>query len=214
MSTIAYSVKSYLSAVGAAAIYVSVSGDVPKSVGVCRDPDQALGNMRQIIGEPVVFGWIAWSQPYEALLPIAKIPDLMNRTRDDGIKVPRSLPEIVQVIAETAERSAIVLTAHKTVVERATALSLAVEQVFSELRTSGQLAAFNGAYKTYRRSAEATGKQVLPYWKAQEQLRRMTIRALATSSSRSLSQQKLGELISQQFPWFRSVLLDSSRKSA
>jgi len=212
--TVAYSVKSYLSAVGAAAIYVSVFDQNPKSVGVCRDLDRSLGNLRSLMNVPVTFGWVAWSQPYEALLAIAKTPDLMVRTRDDGVKVPISLPEVVERISNLAERSAIVLTPHKTAVERATELALSVERVFSELRTSGQLAAFNSAYKSYRQSALANGESVLPYWRAQDQLRRVTIRALATSSSRSMSQEKLGELISQQFPWFRSILLDSSRKRA
>jgi aromatic ring-opening dioxygenase LigB subunit len=200
--------------VGAAAIYVSVFDQIPKSIGVARDLDRALDQLQRVIGLPVTFGWIAWSQPYEALLAIAKIPDLMLRTRDDGVKVPKSLPEIVQSIAGIAERSRIVLTPHKTVIERATALSLTVEQVFVELRANGQLAAFNSAYKIYRASAQANGEKVLPYWAAQEQLRKVTIKALATSPSRSLSQQKFGELISQQFPWFRSVLLDNARKRA
>lgn len=214
MTSVAYSVKTYLSAVGAAAIYVSVHDQIPKSVGVCRDLDRTLLNMQEIIGLPVTFGWVAWSQPYEALLAIAKVPDLMVRVRDDGVKVPMSLPEVVERISTMAERSAIVLTPHRTVVERATALSVTVEQVFTELRTSGQLAQFNAAYKTYRAAAKINGDKVLPYWKAQEQLRRVTINALAASPSRSLSQQKLGELISKQFPWFRAVLLDSSREDA
>ena len=209
MSTIAYSVKSYLSAVGAAAIYVSVHDQIPKSVGVCRDLDRTIYTMRQMTGVPLTFGWVTWAQPYEALLEIAKTPGLMLHARGDGVKVPRSLVEIVQAITEIAERSAIVLTPHRTVVERATALSVSVEQVFAELRTSGQLAAFNASYKTYRQAAKQNGEKVLPYWKAQERLRSVTIKALASSSSRSMSQQKLGELISQQFPWFRSVLLDS-----
>ena len=214
MTTVAYSVKSYLSAVGAAAIYVSVFDQIPKSVGVCRDLDRSLVNLQQLFDAPVSFGWVAWSQPYEALLAIARTPDLMVRTRDDGVKVPIGLVEIVERISNLAERSAIVLTPHKAVVERATELSLSVEREFEKLRTSGQLAAFNTAYKNYRQSAAANGEKVLPYWRAQEQLRRVTIKALATSGSRSLSQQKLGELISQQFPWFSSMLLDSPRKRA
>jgi hypothetical protein len=157
---------------------------------------------------------VAWSQPYEALVAIAKTPDLMLRVRYDGIKVPRSVAEIVQVIAETAERSAIVLTPHKTAIERATELAVSVEQVFAELRASGQMASFNAAYKNYRKSSEANGEKIMPFWKAQEGLRRVTISALAASPERAISQQKLGELISQQFPWFRSYLLDSSRKCA
>jgi len=187
---------------------------IPKSVGVCRDLDRSLASLQNVIGVPVSFGWVAWSQPYEALLAIAKVPDLMLRTRDDGVKVPISLPEIVERIAHLAERSAIVLTPHKTIVERATALALTVEQVFAELRTTGRMAQFNTAYKNYRRTAEANGGKAMPYWKAQEQLRRVTIQALATSSGASMSKQKLAELISQEFPWFTSVLLDSSRKRA
>lgn len=211
MTTVAYSVKSYLSAVGAAAIYVSMVDQKPKSVGVCRDLDRALVHLEQLFDAPVTFGWVAWSANHDALLLFAKMPDLMLRTRDDGVKVPIGLAEIVERISTMAERSAIVLTPHRTVVERATALALSVEQVFEELRASGRLAQFNAAYKSYRRS---NGGKALPYWKAQEQLRRVTIQALSASPSKSVSQQKLSELISQEFPWFRSVLLDSSRERA
>lgn len=212
MTTVAYSVKSYLSAIGAVAIYVSVNDHVPKSIGVCRDLDRALADARA--HAPVSFGWVAWSQPYEALLAIAKTPDLMLRRRSDGARVIRSLPEIVQAITEIAERSAIVLTPHRTTIERATELALSVERAFEELRISGQLASFNAAYKRYRKAAEANGEKAMPYWKAQEHLRKVTIKTLARNAGRSVSQQKLGELISQEFPWFRSFVLDSARECA
>lgn len=211
---IAASVKSYLSAVGAAAIYVSVLDQNPKSVGVARDLDRALQHLRHLMDVPVTFGWIAWAQHYEALVTIAKMPGLLFRARDDGVKVPRTLSEIVLTIETVAENSAIVLTPHKVAVERAASLARSVEQVFVELRTSGQLAAFNTAYKSYRRSAEANGEKVLPYWKATERLRRVTIQALTASPSRSISQNKLGELIAQEFPWFRVDSLDSLRDRA
>jgi hypothetical protein len=214
MNGVAYSVKSYLSAVGASAIYVSVFDQIPKSVGVARDLDRALTHLRQLMEMPVTFGWIAWSSQQDALLAIARMPEIMVRTRDDGVKIPIGLPDIVERIGNLAERSAIVLTPHKIVMERAAALARTVEQVFADLRTSGQLAQFNAAYKRYRASAEANGEKVLPYWKATERLRRVTIQALATSPSRDISQMKLGELIAQEFPWFKAWPLDNSRKRA
>jgi hypothetical protein len=211
---LAQNVKSYLSAVGAAAIYVSVHNREPKSVGVCRDLDRSLEHVRRLLGVPVTFGWIAWASQHEVLLAIAKMPGLMLRTREDGVKVVCTLPDVVRRIRTVADRSAVVLTSHRKAVERANVLAGVVEQVFVELRTSGQLAAFNVAYKSYRRSAQANGESVLPYWKAEEQLRRVTIRAIATSASRSASLEKLSELIAQEFPWLRADLLDNSRKQA
>ena len=117
------------------------------------------------------------------------------------MKVPIALAELVEQITTMAERSAIVLTPHRMVIERATALAVNVDSICVELQASGRMAQFNDAYKSYRRSAQANGRKVLPYWKAQEQLRRVIITALATSSSAALSKQKLGrELISQEFP--------------
>ena len=214
MTTVAYSVKSYLSAVGAAAIYVSVSDQLPKSVGVCRDLDRSIDQLQRLFDAPVTLGWVAWAQSQEALVIIAKTPDLMLRARDDGVKVPIGLSELVERIKDMAERSAIVLTPHRIAVERATELALSVERIFAELRASGRMSQFNDAYKSYRASAKANGHKVLPYWKAQEQLRRVTIQALATSSSTSGSKEKLSELIAQEFPWFSGILLDSIRKRA
>lgn len=214
MTALAYRVKNYLSAVGAAAIYVSVHDQSPKSVGVCHDLDRTVAHLRQIIGLPVTLGWIAWAQSQEALVAIAKTPDLMVQPRADGVKIPVGLPELVERIMDMAERSAIVLTPHRIAVERAGELALSVERIFAELRATGRMAQFNKAYKSYRRSAEANGEKVLPYWKAQEQLRRVTIKALATSPGREMSEQKLSELISQEFPWFSGILLDTTRKRA
>lgn len=214
MNGVAYSVKVYLSAVGASAIYVSVYDQSPRSIGICRDLDRALINLRQLMDMPVTFGWIAWGSEHEALSAIARTPDLMLRTRDDGVRVPRTLSELVRAIESVAERSRIVLTPHRIVMERAAALARTVERVFVELRTSGQLAAFNAAYKRYRASAEANGEKVLPYWKASERLQRVTIQALAASPSRDVSHVKLGELIAQEFPWFNGNALDSIRKHA
>jgi hypothetical protein len=211
---IAPAVKRYLSAVNAAAIYVSVFQEKPKSVGCARDPDRVLEHVRDVIGIPVTFGWLAWAPDYEALVAIAKMPDLMVKQRQDGVKVSRTLPELVQVIESCADRSAIVLTPHKIVVQRAAALAEYVDSIFSELRTNGQMAAFNTAYKIYRATASQRGQKVMPFWKAEEMLRRVTIRALVSTSSRSAAQEKLGELIVEQFPWFKQNALDSYRERA
>lgn len=214
MDTLAHSVKSYLSAVGAAAIYVSVADGFPKSVGVARDLDRALDNLRRFLELPVTFGWIAWSQSYDALVAIAKTPDLMLRVRADGVKVPKSLTEIVCEIGERADSSEIVLTSHQKAVERANVLARYVDKIFIDLRTSGQMAAFNSAYKNHRRLMQAKGRTVLPYWKVEERLRRVTIRALATSPSLLVAYDKLGELFVQEFPWFTTEALDSYRERA
>jgi hypothetical protein len=207
-------VKTYLAAVGAAAIYVSVHDVKPVSVGVARDLDRALTHLQQIMELPVSFGWIAWGQHYDALVAIAKIPDLMLRQRDDGIKVSKTLPEVVDRISNVAESSAIVLTPHKTAIARASVLAGYVERVFADLRTSGQLAAFNTAYKTYRQSAQRRGEKVAPYWAIETRLRRVTIQALAASSSRGLSKETMSALICQEFPWFKPVVLDHDRQRA
>lgn len=211
MGTVASNVKTYLSAVGAAAIYVSVFDQIPKSVGAARDLDRVLVNLRNLMGVRVEFGWIAWAQPYEALVAIAKMPDIMASRRDDGVKIPRTLPEVVQCIHDRAACSEIVLTPHQKVVQRANALAGHVERIFVELRASGQMAAFNAAYKSYRRS---NGDCAPPYWKVQEQLRRVTIRALATSASPAIAQNRLAELFAVEFPWFRPMVLDSYRERA
>lgn len=209
MTAIAHSVKSYLSAIGAAAIYVSVLDRVPKSVGVARDLDRVLGHLRSLMGLPVTFGWIAWAQQSDALLAIAQMPDLMVR-RHNGVTVPKTLPEIVETICAAADGSDIALTPHTAVMERAASLAGCVEQVFLELRTSGQMAAFNAAYKIHR---QVNGK-VQPYWLVQERLRRVTIQALVSSPNRSIVYGTLAELIAKEFPWFKAVSLDSLRKRA
>jgi len=211
---LAPAVKAYLSAVDAAAIYVSVFEQTPKSVGVAHDLEKALKHLRQLFECQVQFGWIAWAPDFAALAQIARLPGIMVRVRDDGIKVPKTLRELVLTIESLAERSAIVLTPHKKVVERASALAGYVELVFEDLRTSGQLAQFNAAYKSYRMTAQSKRQHVLPYWKATEQLRRVTIQALIASPSRQVSQAKLGELIAQEFPWFRQSVIDNLRKRA
>lgn len=214
MNTVAYNVKCYLSAVGAAAIYVSIFDQIPRSVGAARDLDRVLPGLRTLMGIPVEFGWVAWGPSYNALVAIAQTPDVMVRQRADGVKVSKNLNEVVQCVLDRAACSEIVLTPHRTVVQRANALAGYVEQIFAEMRARGQMAAFNAAYKSYRRSAQSRGETVLPYWKAEERLRRVTIRALASNAKPSIAYGALAELFAQEFPWFNANALDSYRERA
>ena len=63
--------KTYLQAIGAAAIYVATDNGKPVSVGVARDLDKALGHLRRIISPTIEFGWVAWASNTTAWLTLA-----------------------------------------------------------------------------------------------------------------------------------------------
>src|SRR4029077_19467810 len=98
-------VKTYLSAVGAAAIYVSVDTRMllPVSVGCSRKLDETvLGHLRKRTQRQGSFGGLAWSQDYDKLVTIAKDPDVMWTRRFDGARVIRGLADIVLNIERMA----------------------------------------------------------------------------------------------------------------
>src|SRR5580765_4939695 len=101
------SVKTYLAAIGAAAIYVSAEKDAfPVSVGVARDLDKALGHLRRIVSPTLGFRWIAWASDYNALIDLSRMPDLLYGERL-GVKTALPIDHVVRRIEVTARESGI-----------------------------------------------------------------------------------------------------------
>lgn len=195
--------KTYLSAIGAVAIYVGVGGDgAPVSVGVARDLDQALRHLRVIFSPRVSFGWVAWSQRYSDLVRIAQMPDLIFVNRGDGVRVVRSLASVVDVIELTARENTVTLTPHARVLERARGYAMYLDEALAALQQAGHLSAFNHAYKVYRLDLKRQGESVAPYWAVFEQLRAVIVRALVNQQKNALAPDTALQEIRKHFPWF------------
>lgn len=193
--------KTYLSAIGASAIYVSVDQGKPVSVGVARDLDKALRNLRKAISPTLSFGWVAWSPRYQVLVDIAQAPF-----------VALTLDETVTVIETLAKARGIALTPHKRALERARVYARFLDDTLAVLQEAGEFAAFNRAYKAHRQERLRRRESVKPYWAVMSELRGVVIRALVTNKkTRMLPSSALAE-IRKHFPWFSRTHRNGRRK--
>jgi hypothetical protein len=196
--------KTYLAAVGAAAIYVSVDNNYPASVGATLDLDKALGHIQRIISPTVEIVWVAWSSSFVELAKIAQTPDIRLEQRQDGVKVPLSTPELVVRIENMARSAGTKLSPHESVLNRAQLYAHHLDETLAAMQQSGTLAEFNQAYKAHRLELVERGEAVQPYWAVFEDLRAVIIRTLIQNDCSSLL--ALTE-IRAQFPWFTRTRL-------
>jgi len=194
--------KTYLSAIGATAIFVAIDNGCPVSVGVTRDLDQALRHLKVMFSPMVSFGWIAWSPRYTDLVKISQLPDLIYVNRGDGVRVVRSLSGLVGLIETIAKENSITLTPHARAIERSKAYARYLDEALAEMQKQGHLAAFNHAYKAYRLELKRAGESVAPYWAVLEQLRAVIVRALVANQKSALAPGTALNEIRKHFPWF------------
>jgi hypothetical protein len=203
--------KTYLSAIGAAAIYISVENDKPVSVGAARDLDKALKHLRNVISPTVALGWVAWSPRYDVLVEIAQIPDLFYVERPSGF-ARLTLAELVGLIEQHAKQRGIVLTPHRRALERAQVYAKFLDDTLAALQDNGAFVAFNQAYKTHRHEAKARGESVQPFWAVMTDLRGVIIRALIANKKNRLDPSSMLEEIRKQFPWLARTVHNGRRK--
>ena len=117
-------VRTYLSAVGALAVYVAEQDSIPVRVGFCHDPVKVLTYMARKWPR-TRFGWIAWfedQQPAAASF-VAEIQEnakeLIFGRREDNVMTPRRLPWVVAHIENLAKMEGVTLTPHAIAVNRA-----------------------------------------------------------------------------------------------
>jgi hypothetical protein len=204
--------KTYLSAIGAVAIYVSVDQGNPITVGVARDLDKALRHIRRIISPTASIGWIAWSQAFEALAAIVRTPNLIYVNRDDGVKRALPLNELVDVIEMMAQSRGITLTPHAKAIERAELYAGYLDQAIAAMRRDGTFSALNRAYKFYRQDGLRRNESVTPYWVVMHELRALIIRALVAAPQNKLMPASVIAEIRKRFPWFVRKSIAKKRK--
>ena len=200
--------KTYLSAIGASAIYVSIDDGSPVSVGAARDLDKALTHLQTIISPTVAFGWVAWSSRYDVLVEIAQEPDLLHF--DSGEAIP--LAQLVGLIELKAQQRGVTLTPHSRAPERAQVYAKFLDDTLDAMQDSGEFAAFNAAYKAHRQEARARGESVQPYWAVMTDLRGVVIRALVTNRKMRLQPSAILEEIRKHFPWLARTMPNGRRK--
>jgi hypothetical protein len=193
--------KTYLSAIGAVAIYVSVDQGNPIGVGVARDLDKALRHIRRILSPTASFGWIAWGMNHDALMQIAQ-PNLIYVNRDDGIKCALPLDELVALIETLAQARGLTLTPHPRAIERAKVYAGYLDQALEALQRDGTFRAFNRAYALYRQEHARRNESVTPFWAVMHELRSLIIRELVAEPKNRLVPADMVRTIRKQFPWF------------
>jgi hypothetical protein len=194
--------KTYLSAIGASAIYVAVDKGAPISVGVARDLDKALRHLHRLFTPAVTFGWIAWGLNYNKLAQIAQMPDLLYVRGVHDIKVALQLPHLVQLIEQIAREGGCTLTPHDRALERAQVYAGYLDKALDDMQRDGTFAAFNQAYKAHRQECARTRASVQPFWAVMQQLRAVVIRALVADPKNRMSSTAVVFEIRKQFPWF------------
>jgi hypothetical protein len=194
--------KTYLSAIGAVAIYVSVDQGNPITVGVARDLDKAIRNIRKIMSPTAAIGWIAWGMDYAALTAIAQTPNLIYVNRDDGIKRALPLNELVALIGLLANMRGVTLTPHARAIERAKVYAGYLDEAIEAMQRDGTFSAFNHAYKLYRQERAKRNESVTPFWAVMHELRALIIRSLIASPKNRLVPASVIIEIRKQFPWF------------
>jgi hypothetical protein len=197
--------KTYLSAIGAVAIYISTDKGKPINVGVARDLDKALRHLRKIISPTASFGWIAWGMDYARLTDIAQMRDLFHD------RPP--LEEMAVRIEMMAVAHGAVLTPHARAIERAQVYADYLADALKAMQDTGTLSAFNHAYKLHRMALDRKGESAQPYWSVMQGLRAVIIRALISEPKNRLMPADVIREIRQAFPWFsRPVLLPKRGK--
>jgi len=197
--------KTYLSAIGAVAIYISVDKGKPINVGVARDLDKALRHIRKIISPTATFGWIAWGMDYARLTDIAQMRDLFPD------RPP--LEEMAVRINMMAVAHGVVLTPHARAIERAQVYADYLADALKAMQDTGTLSAFNHAYKLHRMALDRKGESAQPYWSVMQELRAVIVRALVAEPKNRLMPTSVITEIRQAFPWFtKPVLLPKQLK--
>jgi hypothetical protein len=204
--------KTYLSAIGAVAIYVAADQGNPIAVGVARDLDKAIRHMRRIISPTASIAWIAWGMDYDRLATIAQTPNLIYVNCDDGVKRALPLNELVDVIEMMAQSRGITLTPHAKAIERAELYAGYLDQAIAAMRRDGTFSALNRAYKVYRQDGLRRNESVTPYWVVMHELRALIIRALVAAPQNKLMPASVIAEIRKRFPWFVRKSIPKKRK--
>jgi hypothetical protein len=192
----------YLSAVEAIAIYIATVDGVPVRVGFAHDPRKTLAFLNRRRWPVVTISWLAWfdDSKDEASSFINEITnnagELLSK---DGNT--RTLASVIAHIESLASLEGLTLTPHARAIARAGAASERLDQALATLKAQGELTAFNRAYRTYRQQRQSDGESALPFWAAQEGLRRLIIRHLANHDNFFVP--LILSDIRQAFPWFR-----------
>jgi hypothetical protein len=192
----------YLAAVEAIAIYIATVDGVPVRVGFAHDPRKTLAFLNRR-WPSLTISWLAWFDDSRDEAS-SFIDEISNRARDivTSHGTTRPLAELIFHVETIAVWENVTLTPHSRAVARARAASERLDQALATLKASGELAAFNRAYRRHRQDLAAKGESAIPFWAAQQGLRRLIIRHLANHESFFVSW-ILSE-IRKQFPWFRS----------
>jgi phytoene dehydrogenase-like protein len=201
IDTIDDDVCRYLSAVDAVAIYVATVDGTPTRVGFAHDPRKTKAFLARR-WPSLTISWLAWfdDSKDEASSFIDEISnnagELLSK---DGST--RTLASVIVHIESLASFEGLTLTPHARAIARAGAASERLDQALATLKAQGELAAFNRAYRTYRQQRQSDGESALPFWAAQQGLRRLIIRHLANNDNFFVP--LILSDIRQQFPWFR-----------
>jgi hypothetical protein len=188
----------YLSAVEAIAIYIATVDGVPVRVGFAHDPRKTKAFLVRRWPR-LTISWLAWfdDSKDEASSFIDEISEARDIVAEYG-----TMALLVARLESLARAEGVTLTPHWRAVERAKASSVRLDEALAKLKSSGELSAFNHAYRAYRQERVANGESVMPYWAAQQALRRLIIQHLVQHEN-FLAPQMLSD-IRQHFPWFRA----------
>jgi hypothetical protein len=195
-------VRNYLLAVNASAVYVTMLHGTPHRIGATASVDQALKGLRRHTSEKVDYAWMMWTRR-ECAEQIISSKNILTRFRYDGVRVARSLPDVIKGIEEIAAHHNITLTKHDDVVRRALRLSALVDRAMAQLQAQGEMRAFNYGYRQRRLWLRAKGESVADYRIIKGKLVQLVIQELVRRQpGEALNLEAVLLRFSQEFPWF------------
>ncbi|MGX1151421.1 hypothetical protein [Bradyrhizobium ottawaense] len=170
--------REYLIVFGVAAIYVAtIPRGEPCIVGVSRDLSQTFDSIRDRWpwSEIGCAFWVKDRETAEAL--VTEATEVLPRDPEGRLAVRAEFAR--RQIELVAERWKVPLTDHDAAMSRVHAAVRRVQEKINEANTSGDLAWFNSAYRSWRIEAKKFGR-VMSYAEALARLRKAVTKRLIT----------------------------------
>jgi hypothetical protein len=184
--------RDYLMILGVAAIYGAQLPIGTGFIGVTRDLNLSLQNLRRrFSGAEIAFS--LWVKSRETA-------DRVRRQANAIMRPGSSAMARRYAVDEAADQLGVVLTEHDVVMERVHAVVRTIDDAIERARQNGELHWFNATFRQWRLAARSQGR-VMTYSEAKARLRRAVIRL-------AVSEQTFCEQLPAIFPKLAGLNFD------
>lgn len=194
------SVMEYLGEVNASAVYIARS---PANLHYVGSTDNLLNTTTTLATMPGRFEyeWIGWVPTIQQARWLAYSPSWGFNIAQGRAFVGTTTEKLSAHIRRAARLAGINITRHEIAITRANAIIERVDRILHEWRRTGQLREFNRAYARYRRSANGSDHDVIPYEQAFASLRHLVCIELGTNAGASPDLPALQRRLADELPW-------------